>query len=107
MPTAKACFMLGLMELASQPRIPSNVMTRKTSPETKTAPRRSCQPIPREASPKAMKAFSPMYGATAIGRLAIRPMAMVPNPATRMVARVEGPAGIPAAVRMAGFTTTM
>ena len=54
-----------------------------------------------------MKAFSPMYGATAIGRLASRPMRMVPKAAVRMVAMVEGPTGMPAAASTAGLTTTM
>ena len=75
MPTAKLCFMLREIDCASQPRNRSSVSTRKRTPLTKTAPSRCCQviaspPIVRAVRPKAMKAFSPMYGATAMGRLA-------------------------------------
>src|SRR5205085_5288431 len=82
-------------------------MIRKTTPLTKTAPRRCCQVMPKAARPKAMNAFSPMYGATAIGRFAKTPMRNVPNAAVRIMATVEGPIGIPAAARMAGLTTMM
>jgi hypothetical protein len=51
---------LGEIELASQPRRPAKVMMRKTTPLTKTAPRRCCHVTPSAAKPKAMKAFSPM-----------------------------------------------
>ena len=37
---------------------------------TNTAPSRCCQVMPSAARPKAMNAFSPMYGATAKGRFA-------------------------------------
>ena len=56
--------------LASHFRTPRSVMTMKMTPLTNTAPRRCCQVMPNAASPNAMNAFSPMYGATAIGRLA-------------------------------------
>ena len=70
MPAAKLCFIDGEIAAASQLRKPTSVMIRKTTPLTKTAPRRCCQVMPSAARPKAMKAFSPMYGATAIGRFA-------------------------------------
>ena len=56
---------------------------------------------------KAMKAFSPMYGAMAKGRRAYRPITTVPNAAERIVATMEGPFGIPAASRIAGLTMMM
>ena len=70
MPAAKLCLSVGEIESASQARIPRSVMTRKNTPATNTAPSRSCQEMPRAVSPKAMNAFSPMYGATATGRFA-------------------------------------
>ena len=70
MPTAKLCFIDGEIELASQVRAPTSVMIRKMTPLTNTAPRRCCQVTPSAARPKAMNAFSPMYGATAMGRFA-------------------------------------
>ncbi len=106
-PTAKARFIEGLIESASQRKSPDSAMSRKSAPLTKTAPIRSCQPIPSVAMPKAMKAFSPMYGATAIGRLAASPIRIVPSAAVRIVASVEGPVGIPALARIAGLTTMM
>src|SRR5262249_12000102 len=56
---------------------------------------------------KAMKAFSPMYGATAIGRLAYSPISSEPNTAASTVATVLGPRGMPANSRIAGLTTMM
>ena len=41
------------------------------------------------------------------GRLAYNPMISVPKMAVTIVATIEGSAGIPAALRMAGFTTMM
>src|SRR5215469_2307537 len=41
------------------------------------------------------------------GRFAYSPMNSVPKIAVTMVAIIEGPAGIPAALRIAGFTTMM
>ena len=105
MPTAKLCFIDGEMASASHWRMPARVMIRKTTPLTNTAPRRCCQVTPSVARPKAMNAFSPMYGATAMGRRAYTPMSSVPNTATRIVATVLGPVGSPAAARMAGLTT--
>ena len=60
----------GEIAFASQARKPAMVMMRKTMPLTKTVPSRCCHVTPSAASPNAMKAFSPMYGATAIGRFA-------------------------------------
>ena len=80
---------------------------RKITPLTNTAPRRCCHVTPSAARPKAMKAFSPMYGATAIGRFAHTPMRNEPSAATTIVATVLAPVGRPAARRMAGFTTMM
>jgi hypothetical protein len=70
MPTAKPCFRLGEMASASQERTPRTVSARKRSPLTKTTPRSCGHETPRAARPNATKAFSPMYGATAIGRFA-------------------------------------
>ena len=70
MPTAKACFRLGDTASASQLLMPSTVMARNTSPLTNTAPSICGQVAPIVARPKATNAFSPMYGATAIGRFA-------------------------------------
>src|SRR5258708_31768264 len=56
---------------------------------------------------KAMKAFSPIYGAMAKGRLAYNPMSRQPNTAASAVATKLGPAGMPALRRIAGFTTSM
>ena len=70
MPTAKLCFRLDEIAFASQTRKPANVMTRKSAPLMNTAPSRCCHVTPSDARPKAMNAFSPMYGATAIGRFA-------------------------------------
>jgi hypothetical protein len=83
------------------------VIARNTIPLTNTAPSICGQVAPIAARPKATNAFSPMYGATAIGRLAYRPMRSVPKTAARIVATVLGPDGIPANDRIAGFTTTM
>ncbi len=58
-------------------------------------------------TPTAMSAFSPIYGATAIGRFAYSPMSKLPKTADKMVATVLGPGGIPAKLRIAGFTTRM
>jgi len=41
------------------------------------------------------------------GRFAYRPMTTVPKMAVTMVATIEASAGMPAALRIAGFTTTM
>src|SRR5215469_15815114 len=41
------------------------------------------------------------------GRFAYSPMNSVPKIAVTMVAIIDGPAGIPAALRIAGFTTMM
>jgi len=60
--------MLGEMAAASQERARHKVRMRKMHPATNTEPSRCCQVMP--INPKAMKAFSPMYGATASGRLA-------------------------------------
>ena len=70
MPAAKLNFKLCEIDFASQPRSPISVMMRKRTPLTKTDPIRCCQVIPSAPSPKAMNAFSPMYGATAMGRFA-------------------------------------
>src|ERR1051326_5268224 len=107
MPAAKLYLRLGEIALPSHPRKPMNVMIRKITPLTKTAPRRCCQVMPSAARPKAMNAFSPMYGATAIGRLAQTPMRNEPAAATTIVATVLAPVGSPAARRMAGLTTMM
>ncbi len=107
MPTAKLNLRLGEMASASQARRPATEMTRKSRPPRKTAPSRCCHVTPSAASPKAMNAFSPMYGATAIGRLATSPMSSVPTAATQIVATVLAPTGSPAAFRIAGLTTMM
>ena len=70
MPAAKLYLRLGEIALASQVRSPAKVRMRKTTPLTNTAPSRCCHVTPSAARPKAMNAFSPMYGATAIGRFA-------------------------------------
>jgi hypothetical protein len=59
-PTAKLCLRLGDTAVASQDRMPSTVMRRKTSPLTKTAPSICGQAIPIAVRLKATKAFSPM-----------------------------------------------
>ena len=107
MPTAKLYFKLGEMAFANQVRKPAKVMTRNSRPLMKTAPSRCCQVMPRAARPKAMKAFSPMYGATAIGRFAYRPIINEPAAATTIVATVLGPTGSPANFKIAGLTTMM
>ncbi len=106
-PAPKLNLRLGEIAFASQPRKPAKVMIRKRMPLTNTAPRRCCQVMPRAARPKAMNAFSPMYGATAMGRFAHRPMSSEPATATTIVATVLGPTGSPAFSRMAGLTTMM
>ena len=62
MPTAKLCFMLGEIDRASQARRPSTVMSKNSTPLTKTVPSRCSKLIDHggRASVKAMKAFSPM-----------------------------------------------
>ena len=65
---AKLC--LSEIEIASaiRARMPVSVSSAKSTPLTNTAPRACCQAMPIAVRPKATKAFSPMYGATAIGR---------------------------------------
>jgi hypothetical protein len=106
MPTAKECFMLG-DRVASFGPAPIRTRTANPSPATSTVPRRCCQVIPMVARPKARKAFSPMYGAAAIGRFAQRAISAEPTTAVRMVATVPGPDGMPANARIAGLTTMM
>ena len=55
----------------------------------------------------AMKAFSPIYGAIAKGRLAYNPIRKVPKDALTIVATIDAPKGIPAASRIFGLTTMM
>ena len=71
MPTAKLCFMLGEIASASQR---AHAEQRDDEEDHAADEDRAEALLPRRcrsaARPKAMKAFSPMYGATAIGRLA-------------------------------------
>jgi len=55
----------------------------------------------------AKNALSPMPGARAIGRLAIRAMMMVAIMADSAVAVKTPPAGMPVALRMPGLTARM
>src|SRR5271156_2211331 len=48
-----------------------------------------------------------MYGAIANGRLAYSPIRRVPKIAVSTVTTIEGPAGIPATLRIAGLTAIM
>ena len=54
---------------------------------------------------KAMKAFSPMKGAIANGRLAQTPIRKVPVNAVSIVAAIAASKGIPAETSIDGFTT--
>jgi hypothetical protein len=69
MPTAKLCLRLGAIADASQVRAPQSVSKRNNTPATNTEPRHCCQ-LATATTVKAINAFSPIYGATAIGRLA-------------------------------------
>ena len=93
---------------ASHPRTLVTESTEKRAPATKIAPSAVCQGRPSTLTTvKAMNAFSPMYGAIAKGLFAYNPITSVPKAAARIVAVVDGPLGMPAASRTAGFTTTM
>jgi len=51
--------------------------------------------------------LTPMPGARATGRLALRPTASVPRSEATMVATIRAPRSMPVAARIVGFKTTM
>ena len=108
MPTAKLYLRFCGIASASHPRTRNTVSSVNRTPARKIAPSAICHEYPSTLTTvKAIKAFSPMYGAMAKGRLAYSPITSVPNAAEMMVAVMDGPLGIPAASRMAGLTTMM
>ena len=73
-----------------------------------TAPKATLQGIPTPArATVAKKAFKPIPGASAIGKLATNPIAIVTKPAATAVAKNTAFLSIPVAERIFGFRNKM
>jgi hypothetical protein len=86
------------------------VMVRKIKmiPEINTAPNATLHGIPTPVrATVANKAFNPIPGASAIGKLATKPMAIVTNPAEIAVAKNTAFLSIPVENRILGFRNRM
>ena len=88
-------------------RSPSSTSSSTMAPSSTTRPIAACQLPAAGATWKAMTAFRPMPGASAIGTLAPSPIRIDARPAVSAVAATAASAGTPAADRIAGLATRM
>ena len=105
MPAPIARFWLWGMALTSHSRAGLADRATNNRPDTNTQPSASRQsPASSGTTVKAKKAFWPMPGGRAMGRLATRPIAAVASAADKAVAMKTAPRSMPAADRICGLT---
>ena len=97
----------GMLEII-QYRIRNSVSKNSPTAPQNIAPIPVCQEMPiAPTTTKAKKAFSPIAGASATGKLANIPIAILPIPAIKQVVTNTTFGSICAAPRICGFTKTM
>ena len=91
----------------SASRNPISTSTSIVSPSSTTSPMAVCQEPAAGATWYAITAFSPIPGASAMGKFAPRPIISEVTALAAAVAATTGSFGIPAAARMAGLAKRM